>query len=805
LASLVDESRAGGRSLRLRLVVPLGTVLAVLAVGVGALAIGAGSRAADAELGKRAAVVKGEVQALVDRRGPLRRSKLKRLAQRFDAQVTIMGRGRVIGTREVEPPARTYSYPVRLRDGRRLRLLVTLSRRESSEALRGGALAAIGLAAAGSLLLAALAGLLLDRWVTGPLRGIATFLRRARSGEREGQRTRSGPSEVQAIADEVDAVVSLVDELESVAGTDPLTGLANSRHFHEALAVETKRAERQFAPMGLVFLDFDGFKGINDAYGHVFGDEILREAAARLRVELRATDVLARVGGDEFALLLPNTTAAGVRHVAERACAAVREVAVEGLALDCSGGFACYPSDAPDGKTLLEAADAALYLAKRAGKGHIRHYDAVEMPTPRSAGDRAEVMALLERPDSITTVFQPIVALPTGQIAGYEALARFAEPPKRRPDEWFVLARRCGLAPAIEARAVETALNCPGRPAGTYLSLNLSPLTLSSREVQAALPDDLTEIVIELTEHELASDESVLQADLAVLRERGARIAVDDAGAGYAGLQQVMRVRPDLIKLDRSLIQDVHADPAKLALIATFVRFARHTGAMVCAEGIETEDELKTLADLDVSYGQGYVLARPSAPWAGVEPRMRDTLSRRSFTSVVHRDGIADGPDHADQRLTFVSERLAAATSVEDIDDLLEIIAGELGADVVRLLRWDDAAGVLQSVGDGEDVRLEITRYPTLEAVLMQQESRQVLFEGHGFLEELALLGAAGHRSTLIVPVASQGRVRGVLQAFSAFEGPWNHSRANRARIIANQVGRLLEASAETGRATAAG
>ena len=126
--------------------------------------------------------------------------------------------------------------------------------------------------------------------------------------------------------------------------------------------------------------------------------------------------------------------------------------------------------------------------------------------------------------------------------------------------------------------------------------------------------------MIEITEHEFVPDDDSLQATVADLRERGALIAIDDAGAGHAGLKQLMRVRPDIVKLDRALIRDIHTDPARMALVESFVRFARDVGATVCAEGIESLDELAVIADLDVQWGQGYALARPAPPWAGIAP-----------------------------------------------------------------------------------------------------------------------------------------------------------------------------------------
>src|SRR5439155_24712678 len=165
--------------------------------------------------------------------------------------------------------------------------------------------------------------------------------------------------------------------------------------------------------------------------------------------------------------------------------------------------------------------------------------------------ERREVADLLQRDQSVQAVFQPMVALATGHVVGYEALARFPRLGDRNPDVWFAQAHRGGLGPELEVASIRAALAQPGRPAGTLLALNVSPSTLASSVIQTALPEDLNGLVLELTEHELISDEEGLLAQLAAMRARGALIAVDDAGSAYAGLQQVMRLQPDISKLDR--------------------------------------------------------------------------------------------------------------------------------------------------------------------------------------------------------------------------------------------------------------
>ena len=166
----------------------------------------------------------------------------------------------------------------------------------------------------------------------------------------------------------------------------------------------------------------------------------------------------------------------------------------------------------------------------------------------------------------------------------------------------------------------------PGRPAGTYLTLNFEPSSLGSAEFEEALPEDLSGILIEITEQELISDHVALADELSALRARGARIGLDDTGAGYAGLRHVTLMRPDVIKLDRVLVENVHADAGKMALLESFTSFARRTGAQVCAEGIECDAELDALVQLGVDLGQGFLLGRPGPPWPSVVPEVADRL-----------------------------------------------------------------------------------------------------------------------------------------------------------------------------------
>lgn len=200
-----------------------------------------------------------------------------------------------------------------------------------------------------------------------------------------------------------------------------------------------------------------------------------------------------------------------------------------------------------------------------------------------------------------------------GRPVGYECLARFAHEPRRSPDRWFAEAANVGLGVQLELAAIETALSQVGRfPDHVYLTINASADAIMSTGFEDAIAGfDPARLVIELTEHGAVDDYEGLVGKLNAFRERGVRLAIDDAGAGYAGLQHIVRLRPDIIKLDMTLTRDVDSDPARRALASALIFYARETGCQILAEGIETDAELETLKLLGVAKGQGYRLGRP--------------------------------------------------------------------------------------------------------------------------------------------------------------------------------------------------
>jgi PAS domain S-box-containing protein len=230
---------------------------------------------------------------------------------------------------------------------------------------------------------------------------------------------------------------------------------------------------------------------------------------------------------------------------------------------------------------------------------------------------RARVEHCLREEDALKIVLQPIVDLERNEIAGMEALARFAAEPYRTPDVCFGEAWKVGLGVDLELRAVEAACRrLPDMPGRAYLSVNLSAQTILDERLHrllAGLGSEAARLVIEVTEHAAVEDYDVLADTMQRVRATGARLAVDDAGAGYASMQHILRLRPDIVKLDRSIIADSDQDPARRALIGAMSNFGASLGVTVVAEGVETNAELAVLTEEGLNHAQGYLLSKPAA------------------------------------------------------------------------------------------------------------------------------------------------------------------------------------------------
>lgn len=257
--------------------------------------------------------------------------------------------------------------------------------------------------------------------------------------------------------------------------------------------------------------------------------------------------------------------------------------------------------------------------------------------------DGASLRRVLDDPDALHDLVQPIIDLARGSIVGFEMLSRFHGPPDATPDRWFAAADRDGLGGELAARSLVQGLRrLTELPPNTFLSVNLEPQHLGSEPVRRVLAEAgrLDRLVVELTEHVAIDDPVRARNELSALREQGARTAVDDAGTGYAGLAMLLTLRPDLIKLDRSLVEAIDGDPAKRVLVRALGELADSIDAWVLAEGLETTGELEELVDLGVPLGQGYLLGRPAATFTEQIPlsivrTIHDRLARRDYDTLA--------------------------------------------------------------------------------------------------------------------------------------------------------------------------
>jgi diguanylate cyclase (GGDEF)-like protein/PAS domain S-box-containing protein len=598
-------------------------------------------------------------------------------------------------------------------------------------------------------------------------------------------------------ARDVEARKAFEEQLRHRAFHDPLTALANRALFYDRIEHALARERREEGQVAILYLDLDDFKRVNDRFGHAAGDRLLIDVAGRLRACVRSVDTAARLGGDEFGVLLeavvgPNEPV----RTAERALAALSkpfDLQGETIALSVSVGIAISDAEDRGVDELLRRADLAMYSAKRNGKRRLELYDAeLAHPDPAAApargawfnsidAQREEVVSVLESDESLAIAFQPIMDLRTGRVAGYEALSRFTDALQRPPSAWFAQAHRCGLGYELEAKALTAALAVPGRPEGTYLTVNLSPSALSSDAVAGALPQRLDGLVIEITENEVITNDPRNSAALDDVRRRGARLAVDDTGSGYAGLTQVMRLAPDIIKLDRTIVTGVATDPIKAALIESFVRYARESNATVCAEGVEDLHDLAHLADLDVTYGQGYGIGRPGRPWGTLEDHAAETC-RVSFTATLQSSTANVTSETQDHGLEALAECLSMASSATDLLAVLEPIARELHADAVHL-----------ATAHGTLTHPSRSRTPDRTWSIPPTQIRHELLKDPQVLATTAeSMTALGFGSRLQVPVRCRGTNLGSLEIYSIQERPWTRFEIRRARIIANAIGGTL-------------
>ncbi len=418
----------------------------------------------------------------------------------------------------------------------------------------------------------------------------------------------------------------LYESAREAALRDSLTGLGNHRAFQEAVARMVEGARRYGTVFSLVLIDIDEFKRINDTKGHATGDQLLSEVGALINATIRNTDAAFRVGGDEFAILLPHTDAGGAIVVARRLLARGLEDRVAGVyrwPISFSAGVTACPEFGTTRLELTSQADAALYRGKRTGRTVVTIYDPEKDHGHVDEGMRAELSAAISaviEAGSMTPVYQPVIDLSSGRVIAYEGLVRVPkESTFAHTGALFDAAEIAGRVHDLDRAALDVVLR-GARSMGDSMSLsvNVSPRTLEAPEFSATAFLSIlrrydmspNRVVLELTEREAIRDADRLRNTLLAIQNAGVRVAADDVGAGNAGLRLLSQFSFDVVKIDLSLVQRA-GDDRTHSVLRSIVEVADRMGATTIAEGVETSGQLRTARRLGITAGQGYLLGRP--------------------------------------------------------------------------------------------------------------------------------------------------------------------------------------------------
>ena len=418
------------------------------------------------------------------------------------------------------------------------------------------------------------------------------------------------------------------------AHLDPLTGLPNRRMLRDRLTQEITKSQRDGLQLAILFIDLDHFKEVNDTLGHDIGDVLLIEAARRIQACVRQTDTVARMGGDEFTLILTDLLdTASLTHTLQsllNALSAVFQLGTEQVFVSASIGITLYPGDGREVEDLFRNADQALYVAKGQGRNRFSFFTPALQEAAQTRVRLATDLRTGLSEQQFRVVYQPIVELATGAVHKAEALIRWQHPSRGlvSPAEFIPIAEASGLIVDIgewvfrQAAQQVRAWRSDGRP-NFQISVNKSPAQFQHsgnvnlpwyQQLQAmGLPGDC--LVVEITEGLLLGNHASVTQQLLDLRDAGVGVSLDDFGTGYSSLSYLQRFDIDFIKIDQSFVRNLVPGCTDLALCKAIILMAHELGIQVVAEGVETEQQRDLLLAAGCDYAQGYWFARPmSAP-----------------------------------------------------------------------------------------------------------------------------------------------------------------------------------------------
>ena len=433
-----------------------------------------------------------------------------------------------------------------------------------------------------------------------------------------------------------------------VSEHDQLTGLANRKWINDRLACLKETNDRT----GLCLVDLDGFKQVNDLYGHMIGDALLKAVAQRLKSACAPTDTVARLGGDEFLVLSSPETQDGNAELARRLVEALKAPFYLGeleLLISGSVGAACFPEDANTGEQLMVRADVALYAAKSSGRNQ---HVAFQLELEEGARTRNMVLKRLRgaiRDEEIYLEYQPQYKLGTGELIGFEALARWTDQELGRigPDTFISIAEECGLINDLGEQLLRRVclegkhwVNLANLAHDVKVAVNLSPLQIGRPDFVSMVQSILKEtdfpahrLELEITERVFIDDPVSAGKKLSALVDLGVGIALDDFGKGYSSMAHLQALSLTRLKIDRGFIADIET-PKGAAFVRAIVQLAKTLELEVIAEGVETRSQLDVLMKMDCCAAQGYLFS-PS-----VMPNQMLSIALNGMQGLLSRDEL---------------------------------------------------------------------------------------------------------------------------------------------------------------------
>jgi diguanylate cyclase (GGDEF)-like protein len=451
--------------------------------------------------------------------------------------------------------------------------------------------------------------------------------------------------------------VSRQAQLAAKALYDPLTGLPNRNLLKDRLEQAIAQSQRDRRSFGVALMDLNRFKEVNDTLGHDVGDELLREVAARLRQAVRAEDTVARMGGDEFVVILHDLTEQDVPAFSSKLLASLGASfawGIQSIDLGASIGISLFPTHAKDPRSLIRFADIAMYAAKRSGKGYALYAPGQEQVSLGDLSLKSELREAIHS-NQLCLHFQPKICLVSHRTAGLEALVRWNHPRRGLllPDSFIPHAEEAGLIEFLTQWVLKTALEqlalLHARGHHLNMAVNLSAHCLHVEELPTVVSGLLSRscvpakyLTLEITESAIMSNDADVLANLSKLDRMGIMLAIDDFGTGYSSLAHLKQLPVDEIKIDKSFVIDMEENDNDAVIVRSTIDLGHNLGLKVTAEGVETEDAWDVLAVLGCDHSQGYYMSKPLPA-----DRLIEWLEESPWTK-----GVADRPQQAAARST---------------------------------------------------------------------------------------------------------------------------------------------------------